>query len=44
MPSERTLTRADLTGYVNEWPANAVVEVRSCAGCGGPIARRTEGV
>jgi hypothetical protein len=43
LPRERTLTRADLAGYVSDWPVNAVVEVRSCAGCGGAIARRAEG-
>lgn len=44
LPRERTLTRADVAGYVSEWPANAVVEVRPCAGCGGAIARRAESV
>jgi hypothetical protein len=40
LPKERTLTSADLGGCVSEWPANAVVEVRACAGCGGAMARR----
>jgi hypothetical protein len=40
LPKERTLTRADLAGCVSEWPADAVVEVRACRGCGGAIARR----
>jgi hypothetical protein len=44
LPRERTLTRADLAGCVSEWPVNAVVEVRPCAGCGGAIARRAESV
>jgi hypothetical protein len=42
LPKERTLTPADVAGYVSAWPANAVVEVRACAGCGGAIARRAE--
>lgn len=44
LPTERTLTYADVAGYVSDWPANAVVEVRACTGCGGAIARRTESV
>jgi hypothetical protein len=42
LPTERRLTRADVAGYVSDWPANAVVEVRPCAGCGGAIARTIE--
>jgi hypothetical protein len=40
LPKQRTLTRADLTGYVSAWPADVVVEVRTCGGCGAAIARR----
>jgi hypothetical protein len=40
LPRERTLTRADVGAYVSGWPADAVVEVRRCAGCDTPIARR----
>jgi hypothetical protein len=40
LPRERTLTHADLGSYVNAWPEGAVVEVRSCRGCGAAIARR----
>jgi hypothetical protein len=42
LPRERTLTRADLARYVSEWPGGVTVEVRACAGCGGPIARKAE--
>ena len=38
-PSVRTLTSAELVGHVKPWPADAVVEVRACAGCGGSMAR-----
>jgi hypothetical protein len=40
LPTERRLTRADLAGYVQPWPPNAVVEVRPCSKCGRAIARR----
>jgi hypothetical protein len=40
LPKERTLTGADLTGCVSGWPADAVVEVRACEGCGSAMARR----
>jgi hypothetical protein len=40
LPRERTLTRDELTGYVSQWPVDAVVEVRACAGCGRAMARR----
>jgi hypothetical protein len=39
LPKERTLTSADLGDCVSGWPANAVVEVRACAGCGRAMAR-----
>lgn len=39
-PAERTLTGRDLVNCVSVWPANEVVEVRYCGGCGGPVARR----
>jgi hypothetical protein len=39
-PPVRTLTRADLGACVTQWPSDAVVEVRACAGCGGAMARR----
>ena len=39
-PTERTLTHVDLGGCVIAWPADAVVEVRACVGCGKAIARR----
>jgi hypothetical protein len=42
LPKERTLTGADVAAYVSAWPARAAVEVRTCAGCGSPIARRAE--
>ncbi len=41
LPKERTLTPADVGGHVLTWPNDAVVEVRRCAGCDAPIARRT---
>jgi hypothetical protein len=40
LPKERTLTRTDVRECVSTWPADAIVEVRACAGCGGQIARR----
>jgi hypothetical protein len=40
LPTERTLTSADLGGHILAWPTDAVVEVRRCAGCDAPIARR----
>jgi hypothetical protein len=39
MPAEQTLTGRDLANCVSAWPADAVVEVRLCAGCGRPVAR-----
>jgi hypothetical protein len=42
LPREQTLTSADLTRHVSGWPAGATVEVRSCVGCGEPIARKVE--
>ena len=39
-PTERTLTRADLTACVVDWPDDAIVEVRGCPGCGASVARR----
>jgi ribosomal protein S27E len=41
LPTMATLTASTLRDYVSAWPADAVVEVRACAGCGRAIARRT---
>jgi hypothetical protein len=38
-PAERTITHEDLVDRVRPWPADTVVEVRRCAGCGSPVAR-----
>ena len=40
LPPAVLLTAGDIQGYVVGWPAGSVVEVRSCEGCGRPIARR----
>lgn len=40
LPATARLTARDLGGYVVDWPAGTVVEVRPCDGCGRPIARR----
>jgi hypothetical protein len=34
-----TLTALQVRDYVSAWPAEAVVEVRPCGGCGRAIAR-----
>ena len=39
-PAQRTLSHTDVVRCVNEWPPDAVIEVRACAGCGTAIARR----
>lgn len=39
LPRQRTLTHVDVMSYVSDWPPGVIVEVRSCAGCGEPIAR-----
>jgi hypothetical protein len=39
LPRQRTLTHLDVMSYVSDWPPDVIVEVRSCAGCGEPIAR-----
>jgi hypothetical protein len=41
LPMERTLTSAEVGGHLITWPNDAIVEVRRCSGCDGPIARRT---
>jgi hypothetical protein len=41
LPATARLTAGDLREYVVGWPASAVVEVRSCEGCGRSIARFT---
>lgn len=42
LPVEQTLRAQDLAGYVSAWPADAVVHVRTCTGCGGRVARRVD--
>jgi hypothetical protein len=42
LPKERTLTHAEVSAYVSDWPQRVTVEVRACSGCGHPIARRAE--
>jgi hypothetical protein len=44
VPALRTLTAAEVGGYVSHWPDGFVVEVRPCSGCGHAIARRREAV
>jgi hypothetical protein len=39
-PTVQTLTHADVSGCVNGWPHDAVIEVRPCTRCGAAIARR----
>jgi hypothetical protein len=41
LPTMATLTASTLRDYVSAWPADTVVEVRACLGCGRAIARRT---
>jgi hypothetical protein len=41
LPTMATLTASKLRDYVSAWPADTVVEVRACLGCGRAIARRT---
>jgi hypothetical protein len=39
LPLERMLSSQDVAEHVSTWPADAVVQIRSCTGCGGAIAR-----
>jgi hypothetical protein len=39
LPLQRMLASEDLAAHVSAWPADAVVQVRPCSGCGAPIAR-----
>ncbi len=39
LPLERMLSSQDVAAHVSAWPTDAVVQIRHCTGCGGPIAR-----
>ena len=39
LPLQRMLGPMDVAAHVSVWPADAVVQVRSCTGCGRAIAR-----
>jgi len=39
LPLVRMLSSQDVAAHVSAWPANAVVQIRACTGCGGAIAR-----
>jgi hypothetical protein len=36
----RMLTRHEVGAYVSVWPEDAVIDVRSCRGCGRAMARK----
>jgi hypothetical protein len=39
LPLERMLSSRDVAAHVSVWPADAVVQIRACTGCGVAIAR-----
>lgn len=39
LPLQRMLGATDVAAHVSTWPADAVVQIRSCTGCGRAIAR-----
>ena len=40
LPLAHTITPATILQHVSTWPADALVEVRSCRSCGRSIARK----
>jgi hypothetical protein len=39
LPLEQTLGPQHLATYVSTWPADVIVQIRACRGCGGRVAR-----
>ena len=44
LPAVRTLTSDEVQRHVTEWRDEHVIEVRSCAACGHPMARMVRSV
>ena len=42
LPTVRVLSSAEVHEHVTSWPEEVVVSVRTCSGCGAPMARIAE--
>ena len=42
LPTVRILTSAEVHEHVTTWPEEMVVAVRTCRGCGAPMARTAQ--